>query len=196
MKSIFTKSLKQIKGIHVLIISMFLLFACEGPQGDIGPRGYDGATGQDGQDGQDGIDGINYTYSAIYSLLPIDWSGDINRYTTTLDVPEITEDIYNIGAVLVYELIEEAPKSFNMLPFTYIDNNYTYMEDYDVYIGSIDLFVKEIIDGTNTTARPDVEKLFKVVIIEGLSLDGLKSKVDVSNFEEVNRFLNTLPSIK
>ena len=40
----------------------------------------------------------------------------------SLNVPEITDEIYYTGAVLVYKLIEIDPKSFNLLPYTYVDN--------------------------------------------------------------------------
>jgi hypothetical protein len=69
-----------------------------------------------GRDGLDGIDGINYTHSVIYDVDPSEWVGDLNGYDALLNVPEINEDIYYNGAVLVYRLVEIDPKSFNMLP--------------------------------------------------------------------------------
>lgn len=190
MKKKMKTIIKKTGYIALMAVSFLFITSCVGPEGPMGPPGYDG------QNGADGIDGINYTGSAIYDVLPIDWTGDINRYTTTLNVPEINEDIYYDGAVLVYELIEIDPISFNMLPYTYVDNNYAAYMDFDVYLGGIDIFVKEIIDGVNTTARPDVTKTFKVVVIQGISLGALKKKVDVSNFNEVNKFISNFQSVK
>jgi hypothetical protein len=177
------KSLLRISSLGIFMVSMLIFSACEGPEGPMGPSGYDG---------QDGIDGINYTKSAIYDLVPADWSGDLNRYIATISVPEINDDIYYNGAVLVYQLVEVDPKSFNMLPYTYIDNNYVKYMDFDVYIGEIDIFFKETIDGINTVARPEVLNSFKVVIIQGLSLTALKNKVDIRNFNAVESFIQNI----
>src|SRR5512143_1980450 len=111
------KNILQLSGglirISSYFIVLFMFVQCVGPRG---PRGMDG------RDGIDGIDGINYTHSVIYDVKPEDWSGDVNGFTSVLTVPEITDDIYYNGAVLVYRLVELTPKSFNMLPYTYMDN--------------------------------------------------------------------------
>jgi hypothetical protein len=149
---------------------------CTGPRG---PRGYDGL---------DGLDGTA-TYSAIYDVDPGNWGGDLDGYAVTLTVPEITEDIYYDGAVLVYRLFEDAPKSFNMLPYTYVDNLLTISMDYNAYVGSIDLFYKEIFDGVNDTPAPADFMAFKVVIIEGIPLSTLKTIVDIHDLNAVSKTL-------
>jgi hypothetical protein len=176
----------------VLIAIVIIIASCQGPEGP------PGLTGPPGYDGEDGLDGINYTQTAIYDLVPADWSGDLDRYTATLNVPEINDDIYYNGAVLGYQLIEIDPKSFNLLPYTFLDNNYAYYMDFDVYIGGIDVFIKEIIDNINTTARPETLISLKVVIIQGLSLTALSNKVDIRNFEAVSKYLeeNTLTDVR
>ena len=143
-----------------------------------------------GPRGDNGIDGINYTHSVIYDVATNDWAGDVNGYSATLNVPEITNDIYYNGAVLVYRLIEIDPKSFNMLPYTYVENTSTTYMDFDVYVGSIDLMLKEVDNGENNTGAPQGAMAFKVVIIEGISLAVLKSTVDIKEYNAVSRLLS------
>ncbi len=178
------KNILHLSGGPIRISSyviVFLLFVqCVGPRG---PRGLDG------QNGQDGIDGINYTHSVIYDVNPEDWGGDANGFTSVLTVPEITDDIYYNGAVLVYRLVELSPKSFNMLPYTYMDNLLTIYMDYDAYVGEIDLIYKEVYNGANDTFAPTDAMAFKVVIIDGVPLSTLKKVVDVRDYNAVAKLL-------
>jgi hypothetical protein len=154
----------------------------------MGPKGNDG---KDGLNGLNGVDGINYTHSVIYDVDASEWVGDLNGYDAWLDVPEITEDIYYEGAVLVYRLVEDLdPKSFNLLPYTYVDNALVIYMDYDAYVGGIDLIYKEVYEGVNDT--PEISGLmsFKIVIIEGVPLAKLKTMVDVSNIAAVLKMFN------
>lgn len=172
MKTNRFRFINPIFRVLLLVSFVMILAQCRGPRG------------------QNGIDGINYTHSAIYDVTADSWTGDTNGYQVLLSVPEITDDIYYNGAVLVYRLIEVSPKSFNMLPYTYLDNNYAVYLDYDVYVGSINLLFKEVIDGINNTLAPESTMSFKVVIIEGLSLSGLKNYVDPKDYNAVSRLLN------
>jgi len=155
---------------------MLMLVQCTGPRG---PRGLDG------EDGLDGIDGINYTHTAIYDVNADEWEGDVNGYNVWLEVPEITEDIFYKGAVLVYRLIEVDPISFNMVPYTYVDNGFIIYMDFDAYIGGINLIYKEVLDGLNDTFAPEVLMSFKVVIIEGIPLATVKEMVDIKDLNAV-----------
>ena len=119
-----------------------------------------------------------------------EWVGDVNGYDALIDVPEITEDIYFDGDVLVYRLIETDPTSFNMLPYTYVDNSLIVYMDFDVYVGSIDLIYKEVFDGVNDTPVPGNIMSFKILIIEGIHLATLKGLVDVSDYVAVAKMLN------
>jgi hypothetical protein len=179
-----TKSLQLSSGI-VRICSLLLLMAvfmkCTGPEGPMGPRGADG---------QNGIDGINYTHSVIYDIDPTEWTGNADGYNVSFNVPEITDDIYYNGAVLVYRIIEIDPKSFNLLPYTYVDNTLSIYLDYDVYVGSINLIYKEVYNGVNDTPAPDNIMSFKVVIIEGIPLAALKKMVNINDFAAVSKKFN------
>jgi hypothetical protein len=177
-------NMKNFRKVLVGTITMMVLIAVT--SSCRGPRGYDG---YDGLNGLDGLDGINYTRTAIYDVVTSDWTGDANGYYANLTVPEITNDIYNNGAILVYRLFEDSPKSFNMLPYTYVDNNTSTYMDYNAYIGKLELTFKVVVSGVNDTPAPDVKMAFKVVVVQGLSLSALKSKVDVKNFDAVVKYL-------
>jgi hypothetical protein len=161
--------------ISSLLFLMILFIRCSGPTGPMGPQGQDG---------------INYTHSAIYDVFSNDWSGNADGYRVSINVPEITDNIYYDGAVLVYRLVEIDPKSFNLLPYTYVDNALTIYLDYDAYIGSIDLIYKEVYNGVNDTPAITYDMAFKVVIIEGIPLTALKSRVNINDFAAVSKFLN------
>lgn len=167
---------KQLLGV-ILISSILVLTLtkCRGPEG---------------RPGENGLDGINFTHSAIYDVSASDWTGNADGYSTSLGVPEITDDIYYNGAVLVYRLIEIDPKSFNLLPYTYVDNGLTVYLDYDAFVGSIDLIYKEVFEGVNDTPAP-VAMAFKVVIIEGIPLATLKKMVNVNDYTAVSKLLKT-----
>ena len=152
--------------------------------------------GLQGNDGLNGIDGTAFAYSVIYDINANEWDGNADGYNAILDVPEITDDIYYNGAVLVYRLIETEPKSFNLLPYTYVDNGFMIYMDFDVYIGEIDLIYKEITDGINDTYAPVNTMSFKVMIIEGIPLAKLKTMVDIRDFNAVSGLIgdNNIPS--
>ncbi len=164
-----------------ILLLIFLSAGCTGPEG---PMGRDG---KDGVDGVDGIDGINYTRSILYDIEASEWEGDLNGYNVSLDVPEINDDIYYNGAVLVYRLIETDPKSFNMLPYSYVDNSLVVYMDFDAFIGSINIIYKEVLSGANNTPAPEGLMSFKVIIIEGIPIARLKGMVDITNYGAVAR---------
>jgi hypothetical protein len=159
--------------LFISILSVILIaLSCEGPQGIEGPKGADG------------IANVN---SAIFDVESNRWLGDTNGYTATLIIPEIDNEIYNNGAVLVYMLTNEqsSDKSFNKLPYTYIDNSFIEYMDYNVYIGTIDITIRQAENNVNNTQAPGALIAFKVIIIEGTSLSALQTKVDLNNYYAV-----------
>jgi hypothetical protein len=181
MKTNRLQLLSEIVRIYSFLLLMGVFVQCTGPEGPMGPQGYDG---------QNGLDGINYTHSVIYDVDPSEWSGDTDGYNVSLNIPEITDDIYYTGAVLVYRLIEIEPKSFNLLPYTYVDSTLTIYMDFDAYVGSINLIYREVLDGVNDTLAPANIMSFKIVIIEGIPLATLKTMVNVNDFAAVSKMLN------
>ena len=153
--------------MYALTAFAILMAGCRGKEGPMGPTGNANVV------------------SAQYTVNPQDWSGNSDGYSATLSVPEITSDIFNNGAVLVYRIIDISPNSFNMLPYTYVDNTSTTYMDYDAYVDHIDLSYKTIDNGVNSTNTPAITMFFKIVIIEGMPLAAVKEKVNITNYNAV-----------
>jgi hypothetical protein len=177
MKTLKPQLLKGSVRILSLLLLLIIVFSCEGPRG---PRG------------SDGIDGDVFAYSAIYDIDPSEWDGDFDGYSVFLDVLEITDDIYYDGAVLVYRLIETEPKSFNSVPYTYVNNGFMVYLDFDAYVGGIQMIYREVLDGVNDTFAPEDLMSFKIVIIEGIPLATVKSMVDINDFDAVTKTFNVV----
>lgn len=152
----------------------------------VGPRGYDGRDGQDGEDGTANV-GV-----AIYDVQANEWTGDVDGYTASLIVPEITEYVYQNGAVLIYMLKDEGTdvQSFSQLPYTWLNSGNTEYMDYNAFIGRIDITIRWVDNGINTTEAPDGKYSFKVIVIEGTPLAVLKQETDLSNPELVLDYLS------
>ena len=178
MKNLIKTIFSSRFGFLSIFILALIQISCLGPEG---PRGRDGLNGQDG---------LLYTRSAIFDSNPTSWSGDANGYSTTLNMPEITNDIFNNGAVLVYRLREDlTPKSFNLLPYTYVDNNTTSYMDFDAYIGKVVINFRDITNGQNTTQAPTQLMSFKVVVVTGMAYAELQQNVNLKDFKATMRFL-------
>lgn len=173
--------MRTITSIVSIFAITFLSFSCVGPQGE------------DGLDGRDGRDGNANVGAAIYDIAPSEWEGNIDGFVTNLNVPELTNNIYENGAVLVYLLKNEntSNQSFNQLPYTWLYNNTTEYIDYDAYIGRIDITLRWVDNGLNNTEAPKSDYTFKVIIIEGTPLSLLKTKTDISNPDAVMAYLST-----
>jgi hypothetical protein len=183
------RTLTTLFSISALLI---LSLSCIGPRGD---DGLDGRNGMDGRNGIDGEDGNANVGSAIYDIDPSDWTGNIDGFVATLNVPELTQDIYLNGAVLVYTLRNEnsADKSFNQLPYTWLYNNTTEYMDFDAFIGRIDISLRWVDNGVNNTEAPIDLYTFKVIVIAGTPLSILKTQTDISDPDAVMNYLtNTI----
>lgn len=90
----------------LLITSITAMLACKGEQGDPGPAGVvgkDGINGTNGQDGKDGKDGNANIRSSLDTVQATDWVQITSyQYIATIDVPIITQDIFDNGLVMVY----------------------------------------------------------------------------------------------
>jgi hypothetical protein len=166
-----------------ILLAAILFVGCTGDEGPMGPMG---PTGQKGDRGEPGPNAM----SAQYTVIPGDWSGNQDRYRAILKLSEINKDIMENGAVLVYRIFDEAPASFNMLPYTAVDNSYITYLDFDVFLGEIYIYLQEINDGVNSTVAPNYNYAFKVVLIQGFSLDAINKNVDVRNYNDVVSYLN------
>lgn len=174
--------MRKITLILSILTVVLLSISCVGPKGEDGLDGVDGVNGRDGKDGKDANVG-----AAIYDIEPSKWSGNIDGFVTTLNVPEITQDIYYNGAVLVYMLKNEntADQSFNQLPYTWLYNGSTEYMDFDAFIGQIDITLRWVDNGVNSTEAPTGNYTFKVIIISGIQLSALEKQTDLSDPDAV-----------
>jgi len=158
-----------------------------------------GCRGSDGRPGRDGNNGNANVMSTIYDVHTQDWvwSPDYDAYTHMLNVPEITSDILDNGAVLVYRLVETDPSNryFYMLPNTSVDTTSITYLDFDTYVGEIQLISRWSDNGINDTQRPSETYSFKVVIIEGTPLAILKGKINVNDYSQVTRYFGIKDNI-
>lgn len=161
------------------ITLIVLNFSC------IGPAGHDGVDGIDGQDANVG--------AAIYDVEASSWSGNVDGFVTSLNVPEITNNVFNNGAVLVYNLRNEGTddQSFNQLPYTWLNNTTTEYMDFDAFVGRIDITLRWVDNGVNNTEAPKGMYTFKIIVIEGTPLSVLESQTDISNPEAVMNYFST-----
>lgn len=174
--------------LYVIVTVVILITGCRGKDGPMGPQGDDGLMGPQGNDGPMGNANV---HSVQYQVNTGAWSGNANGYKTVLSVPEITSGIVDSGSVLVYVLKnvdDPYNEYFYMLPNTSIDStSVTYM-DFDVFIGEIDLTYDKTDNGVNDTQAPSADMYFKVVIIEGMPLDALKERVNISDYKAVSKY--------
>lgn len=177
-------SLKSNKSISYLIsliaIIALTLTACQ-KEGPIGPQGPPGPEGPAGEDASSKVT------SYYYTIFEDEWQtfgepGIGFGYIGAMDFPEITEDILNYGAVLVY-LYQD--NSLFSLPTTFIN-----AED-GGYLTSIwvTLQYQQVLitfqDSDGNTINPG-EQEFKVVIIEGDI--PIPETLNLKNYEEVKEY--------
>lgn len=117
------------KTFSILSLGALLLVACSpedgdtGPAGPVGPEGALGPAGQDGTIGRDGVDGLDgkAAVAYTYNISSADWNsvsnGGLNSIEDTIQVPQITQNIYNGGALLVYMKENSSDPSWQPLPY-------------------------------------------------------------------------------
>jgi hypothetical protein len=153
----------------------------EGPAGATGPAGPAGPGGAQGPKGDEG------TANVIYSQ----WTDTVTYYLTTatttdtifgnLSVPDLTEDILNMGDMKVYVNFYTADDPY-VVSLPYYTGNGGFIEAY-FFIGGI-----EILSNLNIDGLP----LRYVLIPGGSQASGRKSKpaVDWNDYNAVKKYLN------
>jgi len=102
--------------LMALIIAITV--SCNGEDGAIGPQG---PAGQNGINGIDGVDGnANVIASDWFTVTQSDWSGiGSTKITEAIQASEITQDIVDVGVVLVYHRFNTQTRQ---LPYSYSPN--------------------------------------------------------------------------
>lgn len=131
-----------------------LLTSCIEKIGPMGPQGPQGQPGRDGRDGRDGAEVIDVIFINVNTN---DWDycsdKDNNYFFATVDMPEITEKVFDGGIIKMYRVFDydtSYPVQVEM-PFTrhnkmYIgpgDEDYVYWTetlDYEFGVGGMTIF--------------------------------------------------------
>ncbi len=165
------------------------LAACEGSSGPTGPAGPAGPEGPEGAQGEQGPPGTANIISGRTTLTEADWSSSTLSMTFSfspnseifraparyVDVaaPEITSEVYENGAVLVWLNVSNLQEHFAQLPYRFFRNSFNaFTWTYDVVVteGNLRfLFMHEKLDPAVTPPSPlDVtqpDRVFRWVII-------------------------------
>lgn len=159
----------------IIILGMFALTlltfgACKKPK--------DGAPGAQGPQGNANV---NY---GIFNVAASSWGYVSPSYYVTLLEPNITQDILDKGAVLVYA---GNAGSWAQLPLTYYPSS-TYSELFQPIftLGQVEI---QVTDSDLTQPIAPSAATFKVVVIAHKSLLN-NPNVDFSNFESVKKAFN------
>jgi len=189
------------------ILIIFGLVACKG---EIGPPGADGIDGIDGIDGVDGVDGENGNdgvdgedgedgEDGNANIISSDWfvpawEADVlysvNNQSATIDIPELTQEVFDSGVVLAYW--KNNAGHVWPLPTKLMSSDYWFA--FLVHVGDIYLYYYN-----STVTNPPVpheSNEFRYVIIPPASSKSTNSNelilkelkdagVDINNYYEV-----------
>jgi hypothetical protein len=166
-------------------------------QGIPGPAGADGTNGTDGADGADGATGTaNVIYSPRITIKKNDWNVTQGGkfQTAQIDVPELTQDIFEKGVVLVYDYSAADGGVYSPLPsFRSVDYTFSIRVNKIAFI---------ILDPTIPYIAASDKELRYVLIPGMVSTSGKTSPqqaiynelqaagVDINNFAQVAAYYN------
>jgi hypothetical protein len=183
MKNVISKT----KYVLMALI-MVAAFSCSPEDGTDGAQGATGPAGQDGTNGQDGEDG-NANVLAVTFASPA-WNGS----NISLTVPEITQDVFDNGAVLGYVKFANINSIFYPVPGGVFPSIPSFVIRTFIEVGAYELRAVEW-DGTTHGTPENIEEV-KLIIIESSSTIAKSSKinvqdqlknagVDINNYNEV-----------
>lgn len=118
--------------------------------------------------------------SAVYSIMPEDWAAnsDSTALTATLDVPELTDAIFDHGAVVVYLSFKDG--IYEAVPQVFDFNSYNAIHS----VGQVQIEVRDV-DGYIVNPIT-VEVYAKVVLIDAEKL-AMHPDVNFANYDEVKQ---------
>ena len=186
----------------------------QGPEGPPGPPGPEGPPGSEGPEGPAGEDGNANVVAAAVELSNGDWGNGsyVFRHgpgantsraarVVELEVPEITQDIYDLGMVHVYLKVPDSltgdPIVWAPLPYQYLafGSSYHYNIVFTFEVGKLTLYYFHTTNtegsappSPTTVTLPD--KTFKYVITAAQAIEAMASEgVDPYDPAEVMRFI-------
>ncbi len=161
-------------GVLLLVVAT-MISSCTKPQkGDTGPAGPAGTNGTNGN--------ANVKSTQV-SVTAANWTYVSPAYQTTLAFSEITSDIINTGAVLVY--MKTTTGTWSQLPFTYYPAaSYSSTLKTESYVGNVMVVVTDS-DLTQPTNPGSIT--FKIVAISS-SMLAKHPGLDTRDFEKMKEF--------
>ena len=157
--------------LSVLTLTILVVSSCKKPKdGEPGPKGADG--------------NANVTYS-IFNVSASSWGYTTPTYYAVLNDPNITSDIINKGAVLVY--LQVGTGTYTQLPLTFFPSA-SYAELWEV-VTAVNQVQVQITDSDLTAPAPPPACTFKVVCIASRSMLS-NPDIDFKNFESVKKAFN------
>lgn len=158
----------------------------EGPAGPQGTTGATGPTGTPGIDGNANVISRNITFYTTDFYEHGTLGQQQHKYTAQKSMPEITEDVFYNGAVLVYYRGFGSSLPWYTLPQTLYANDVQYTLTYNHTIGHLEI---QRYDADFTTERPDFDLYLKVIILPPMY--GKKDiPINWDNYEEVKAYFN------
>lgn len=198
----------------VCLLISALAIACEGPEGPVGPEGPQGPTGAEGPQGPTGPEGNANVVSDTLTLVDADWEDGRYYFQTssnsslsraariaTLEIPEITEEIYHLGMVQVYFKTISGfggePNLWTPLPYQILafGGEFYYNLNYTYDVGELKLYYYYTPNssGASTPSVSDADipdYAFKYVITAPEATDSMtRDEVNWKNHDEVMSYL-------
>jgi hypothetical protein len=123
----------------------------------VGLTACQGQPGRDGKDGRDGRDGLINYYNIPVQINQNEWSytnfDNNNFFYATINMPEITKDIYQHGNMMVYREFDPGTDQATQTPLPYSRHReyladqatntwgfYTETVDYEFTVGKMTIF--------------------------------------------------------
>lgn len=166
------------------VMALFTAIACQGPRGPQGPTGQDGRDGRDGQDGNANVISINY-FVGEENWYEVGTPGETDFFLAAdLDVPEINQDIYDNGLVLVYYRANDN-EPWIALPYTFISHDPAYIEKLDMIYNLSFVGLQSQATDKGASAWTGV---FRVVVAEAVPVG--KTEINYNDYDTANALLN------
>lgn len=194
-----------------ILVATCMLIACEGPVGPEGPQGAEGPTGPQGPQGPEGnanvvsdtltVSDASWESGRIYFQTSSNGSLSRAARVHTIEIGEITEEIYNFGMVQVYfktiEGFGSSSQVWTPLPYEILafGGEFYYNLNYTYDVGELKLYYYYT-QNSSDSSTPDVDAAsipdytFKYVITAPATTESMaKDGVNWNNHDEVVGYL-------
>jgi hypothetical protein len=162
------------KTIYGYISIVFLMWGCDEFKGPTGPKGTPG------------VDGNANVHVRFYTASSSDWVLSGSTYKIQLTNTDITQDVADYGAVLVYQ--KSSSTNWELLPITVYLSGTTTLSFSTVYdVNAVAIFVNT---NNSTPLYPNFTIQYKFITIA--SLAKTPNDINWNDYNDVNRKLNLI----